>query len=60
LGIFFSDAKTILIVQSKQLGILNGIVMTVALTETEDVIRISSACKATRYEEESYFKKIRK
>ena len=42
------------------LGILNGIVMTIAHTETDEVIRIISARKATRYEEESYFKKIRK
>ena len=42
------------------LGVLNGIVMTVAHTETDEVIRIISARKATRYEEESYFKKIRK
>ena len=42
------------------LGILNGIVMTVAHTETDEVIRIISARKATRYEEESYYKKIRK
>jgi len=28
--------------------------------ETDEVIRIISARKATRYEEESYFKKIRK
>ena len=42
------------------LGILNGIVMTVAHSETDEVIRIISARKATRYEEESYFKKIRK
>ena len=42
------------------LGILNGVVMTVAHTETDEVIRIISARKATRYEEESYYKKIRK
>ena len=42
------------------LGILNGIAMTVAHAETDEVIRIISARKATRYEEESYFKKIRK
>ena len=42
------------------LGILNGIVMTIAHTETDEVIRIISARKATRYEEESYLKKIRK
>jgi uncharacterized protein len=42
------------------LGILNVIVMTVAHAETDEVVRIISARKATRYEEESYFKKIRK
>jgi uncharacterized DUF497 family protein len=42
------------------LGILNGIVMTIAHTETDEIIRIISARKATRYEEESYYKKIRK
>jgi uncharacterized DUF497 family protein len=41
-------------------GMLNGIVLTVAHTETEEVIRIISARKATRYEEKSYSKKIRK
>jgi uncharacterized protein len=42
------------------LGLLKRIVLTVAHTETDEVIRIISARKATRYEEESYFKKIRK
>jgi uncharacterized protein len=42
------------------LGILNGIVMAVAHTETDDIIPIISARRATRYEEESYFKKVRK
>jgi uncharacterized protein len=42
------------------LGMLKGIVITIAHTETEEVIRIISARKATRYEEESYFKKNRK
>jgi len=41
-------------------GMLNGVVITVAHTETTEVIRIISARKSTRYEEESYFKKIRK
>ena len=40
------------------LGLLNGIVLTVAHTETDEVIRILSARKATRYEEEIYFKEI--
>jgi uncharacterized DUF497 family protein len=42
------------------LGVLNGIVMTIAHTEMDDVIRIISARRATRYEEENYFKKIGK
>lgn len=41
------------------LGILNGIVMAIAHTETDEVLRIISARKATRYEEESYYQKIR-
>jgi uncharacterized DUF497 family protein len=42
------------------LGLLNGIVLSVAHTETDETIRIISARKATRYEEETYFKKIGK
>jgi uncharacterized protein len=42
------------------LGMLNGIVIAIAHTETEEVIRIISARKATRYEEENYFKEDRK
>lgn len=40
------------------LGLLRGVDLIVAHTETEEVIRILSARKATRYEEESYFKEI--
>ncbi len=40
------------------LGVLNGIVMAIAHTETDEVLRIISARKATRYEEEIYFEKI--
>jgi len=40
------------------LGLLNGIVMVVVHTETDNAIRIISARKATWYEEESYFKEI--
>jgi len=40
------------------LGLLKGIVLTVAHTETDEVVRILSARKATRYEEETYFKEI--
>jgi len=42
------------------LGVLNGIVIAIAHTETDEVIRIISARRATRYEEESYLKKVRK
>jgi uncharacterized protein len=38
------------------LGLLNGIVLAVAHTETDEVIPILSARTATRYEEETYFK----
>ena len=41
------------------LGLLKGIVLTVAHTETDEVIRIISARRATHYEEEIYFKEIR-
>lgn len=40
-------------------GVVNGIVLTVAHTETDDLIRIISARKATSDEEEGYFKQIR-
>jgi len=39
-------------------GLLRDILLTVAHTETDEVVRILSARKATRYEEESYFKEI--
>jgi uncharacterized DUF497 family protein len=40
------------------LGLLNGIVLTIAHTETDEVIRIISARRATNHEEEAYFKEI--
>ena len=40
------------------LGILNGIVFLVVHTETDEVIRIISARKASKYEEEYYFQEI--
>src|SRR6266571_2624924 len=40
------------------LGQLNGVVLVIVHLETEDTIRIISARKATRYEEESYYKEI--
>lgn len=39
-------------------GLLDGRVVAVTHTETDEVIRIISVRKATRYEESSYFKKI--
>lgn len=39
-------------------GLLNGIVLTIVHTETDTVIRIISARKATRHEERNYFKEI--
>jgi uncharacterized protein len=41
------------------LGLLRGIILTIAHTETDEVIRIISARRATRYEQETYFKKIK-
>ena len=40
-------------------GLLNGIVVTVAHTETDDAVRLISARKGTRYEEEVYFRETR-
>ncbi len=40
------------------LGLLNGKVLLVVHTETDKTIRFISARKATKYEEESYFKEI--
>jgi uncharacterized protein len=40
------------------LGWLSGIVLLVAHTETDEVIRIISARKATSYEEEQYFEEV--
>ena len=40
-------------------GVIQGIVLTVAHTETDELIRLISARKATGYEEEGYFKQIR-
>jgi uncharacterized protein len=37
------------------LGLVNGLVLVVAHTETDEVIPIISARKATKYEERSYF-----
>jgi len=41
------------------LGLLNNRVIAVAHTETDNVIRIISARKANKYDQEKYFKKIR-
>lgn len=40
------------------LGLLNGIVLVVVHTETDEVIHIISARKATKYEEKNYFEEI--
>ena len=40
------------------LGLLNGIVFLVVHTETDAIIRLISARKATKYEEKSYFQAI--
>ena len=39
-------------------GVLSGVVLAIAHTETDEVIRVISARKATSHEEESYFKQI--
>lgn len=39
-------------------GLLNGVVLVVVHTETDEAIRFISARKATKYEEENYFKEI--
>ena len=40
-------------------GVVHGVVLTVAHTETDELIRIISARKATGNEEEGYFRQIR-
>ena len=40
------------------LGLLNGIVLVVVHIETDTIIRLISARKATKNEEKSYFKEI--
>lgn len=64
-GLF--DGETVLLLDDRfdygetrfiSLGILNGIVIVVAHTETDQTIRLISARKATKYEEESYYQKI--
>ena len=41
------------------LGLLNGRVIAVAHTETDDIIRIIPTRKANKNDQEKYFKKIR-
>ena len=41
------------------LGLINGRVVAVAHTQTDDVIRIISARKADKYDEEKYYTEIR-
>lgn len=72
-GIDFADLKplfdgeTVIIMDDRfdygeyrfiTLGLLNGIVFVVVHTETDEVIRIISARKATKYEEKRYFEEI--
>jgi uncharacterized protein len=61
------DGATVLLVDDRfdygeirftSLGWLNGIVFLVVHTETDEVIRLISARKATKYEEESYYQEI--
>jgi len=40
------------------LGLLNAVALVVIHTENDEVIRIISARKATKYEERNYFKEI--
>lgn len=40
-------------------GLLRGEIVTIVHTETDDIIRVISFRKATRYEREQYFKAIR-
>jgi len=40
------------------LGLLRNLVILVVHTESDDVIRIISARKATRYEEKTYFEQV--
>ena len=73
-GIDFADVRTIFdrerytIIDNRfdygevrffTLGLLNGRVIAVAHTETDEVIRIISARKANKYDQRKYFEKIR-
>ncbi len=40
-------------------GLLRGEIVTIIHTETDDIIRVISFRKATRYEQEEYFKATR-
>ena len=40
------------------LGLLNGEVVAITHTETDEVIRVISFRKATKHEEETYFKRV--
>lgn len=62
------DGETVIILDDRfdygeyrfiTLGLLNGIVLVVVHTETDEVIRVFSARKATKYEEKSYFEEIK-
>ena len=64
--IFASDAFTLLDdrfdygeIRFLTLGVLNGTVVAIAHTETDEVTRIISIRKASKNEEEIYYKEIR-
>jgi len=40
-------------------GVLGGAVVVIAHTETDEVVRVISARKVSKYEEETYFKEIK-
>ena len=46
-------------IRYSSLGLLFGEVVSLSHTETENITRIISARKATRYEQETYFREIR-
>lgn len=63
----FSRATTVTLVDNRfdygetrylTIGLLHGRTIVIAHTESEDVIRLVSARKATRHEERSYFEQI--
>jgi uncharacterized DUF497 family protein len=57
-GIDFQDAKNIFEQRFVSFGIMYGHVIAVVHLETEEVIRIISARKATKNEQKEYFKQV--